>query len=522
MSRPLRTRVAGAAVSAAVTLGIVSVAWAYFTTTGAGTASGSVTTLAASTISSATPGAGTVALSWTAVTPPGTGTVAYYVTRDGGAPAGNCPSSSSASSVTSCTDSGVSVGTHEYTVTAVWRSWNATSMTSTVQVSFGPATHLLLSAATTTPTAGAADNLTITAKDAYGNTVATYAGSHNLTFGGAATIGSFTPTVTSSSGTATNFGTATAITFTNGVATVAGANNGVMKLYKAETANITVSDGAINNGAGLSVTVGAGPAASLSLAAATTTPTAGAADNLTITALDAYGNTATTYTGSQNLTFGGAATIGSFNPTVTSSAGAATNFGTATAITFTNGVATVSGANNGVMTLYKAEDGDDHRHRRLRQQRRRPLNHRWRRPGREPVALGRNDDADSGRGRQPHDHREGHLRQHRYHLHRLAQPHLRRRRHDRLVYPDRDQQRGHGDQLRHGDGDRLHQRRRLGRRRQQRRDDPLQGEDRQNHRQRRGDQQRRRPLGDRQRRRRRRACRWPRRRRRPRQGPPTT
>ncbi len=224
-----------------------------------------------------------------------------------------------------------------------------------VTVSEGPAASLSLAAATTTPVAGAADNLTITAQDAYGNTATTYTGSHSLTFGGASTIGSFTPTVTSSAGTATNFGTATAISFTSGVASVSGANNGVMTLYKVETAKITVSDGSINNGTGLSVTVGEGPAASLSMAAATTTPVAGAADNLTITAKDAFGNTATTYTGSHSLTFGGAATIGSFTPTVTSSAGTATNFGTETAISFTKGVASVSSGNNGVMKLYKVE-----------------------------------------------------------------------------------------------------------------------------------------------------------------------
>ena len=42
-------------------------------------------------------------------------------------------------------------------------------------------------------------------------------------------------------------------------------------------------------------------------------------------------------------------------PTVSSKTGAAVAFGTATTITFTNGVATVSGANNGVLTLYRAE-----------------------------------------------------------------------------------------------------------------------------------------------------------------------
>ena len=214
---------------------------------------------------------------------------------------------------------------------------------------------LLLAAATTTPTAGAADNLTVTAQDTYGNTVTSYIGSHNLNFSGAGAVGGNNPTVTDSSGAAINFGAATAITFTAGVATVSGSNNGVMKLYKAETANIVVSDGTYNNGTGLSVTVSPIAVSRLLLAAATTTPTAGAADNLTITALNSYGNTATGYTGSHNLTFSGASAIGAYNPTVTNSTGTAINFGAATAITFTAGVATVAGSNNGVMTLYRAE-----------------------------------------------------------------------------------------------------------------------------------------------------------------------
>ncbi len=344
-------------VSLVLMLAIAAGALAYFSSTGAGTASSGLAVLSPPTISSATPGAGTVTLSWSAVGAPGPGTVSYYVSRDGTAPEGNCPTSISTANVTSCTDTGVSIGAHQYTVTAVWRTWTATSATSSAVVTFGPATHFLLAAASTTPTAGVADNLTITAKDESNNTVTTYAGLHNLTFAGAANSpGGTHPTVSSSTGVVTNFGTATAISFVNGLATVAGTNNGVMKLYKAETALITVTDGTINNGAGLTVTVAAAAAASFSLTAISTTLTAGEADNLTVTALDAFANTATTYTGSHNLTFGGAAiSAGGNHPTVSNSAGVATNFGTAEAITFASGIATTAGANNGVMKLYKAE-----------------------------------------------------------------------------------------------------------------------------------------------------------------------
>ncbi len=90
------------------------------------------------------------------------------------------------------------------------------------------------------------------------------------------------------------------------------------------------------------MTVAAATAAKFVLTAATATPTAGEADNLTITALDAYGNLATSYAGSQSLTFSGASAIGTNKPTVANSSGTAIAFGTATAITFTAGVATVT------------------------------------------------------------------------------------------------------------------------------------------------------------------------------------
>ncbi len=220
----------------------------------------------------------------------------------------------------------------------------------------GPASEFVLEAATTTPKAGEADNLTITAKDAQGNTATSYTGSHNLTFGPVADSPSGAhATVTNSTGTATNFATATAIGFSEGVATVSSGKNGTMTLVKAGSTSVTVTDGSITNGSGLAVTVSPATAASLTLAAATTTPKAGEADNLTITAKDAQGNTATSYTGSHNLTFGPVADSPSgAHATVTNSTGTATNFATATAIGFSEGVATVSSGKNGAMTLVKA------------------------------------------------------------------------------------------------------------------------------------------------------------------------
>jgi hypothetical protein len=358
MRRLLPTGLTGFAAALALVVATASgTALAYFTTTGTGSTSAGVSKLNAPEISAATPGVGgTVALTWGAVTPPGSGTVTYSVSRDGGAPAGNCPSSSTPGAVTTCTDSGVGVGTHSYVVTVRWRSWSAAGSTSTAKVTIGPVTHFDLKAASSSPTAGVADNLTITAQDENNATVTTYTGSHSLVFSGAsASPGGTSPTVSNSSGTAVTFGSATAITFAAGVATVSTTKNGVMKLYRSGTTTVDVSEGSISSSPDLEVTVAAAAGSKITLGAASTTPTAGAADNLTITVSDTYGNNASGYTGSHSLTFSGAsASPGGNTPTVSNSSGTAVAFGSATATDFAAGVASVSGAANGVMILYKS------------------------------------------------------------------------------------------------------------------------------------------------------------------------
>jgi hypothetical protein len=116
-----------------------AVAVAFWTAHGSGTATGGIGSLSAPTISSAKGGQETAELTWTKVTPPGSSEVRYYVSRDGGAPSSGCPSSTSPTTATSCTDTGVSPGSHEYAVTAVWRSWTARSVAKTVSVLSNPA-----------------------------------------------------------------------------------------------------------------------------------------------------------------------------------------------------------------------------------------------------------------------------------------------------------------------------------------------------------------------------------------------
>ena len=237
------------------------------------------------------------------------------MTRDGGAPSSGCPSSSSPSTATSCTDTGVSIGAHEYTVTAVWRTWTATSTAKSVTVTFGPATHFQIEAASTTPTAGETDNLTITAKDASGNTVTTYAGAKTLTFSEPAS---------SPSGKAPSY--PASVTFTTGAGPAA------IKLYDAQTTTVKATEGPLE-GTSPSLTVKAAATKKLSVP----TPSeqeAGVAFNVTLTATDEYGNLTTSYAGAKTLTWSGPAS---------SPSGQAPEYpASATSVTFTEGVGTAS------------------------------------------------------------------------------------------------------------------------------------------------------------------------------------
>jgi Prokaryotic N-terminal methylation motif len=208
-----------------------------------------------------------------------------------------------------------------------------TGSESGITVTAAAPASLQLAATTTTPAAGTADSLTITAYDSLGNVATSYTGSKTLTFSGASTIGAYQPTVTSSAGSAVSFGSATTITFTNGVATVSGSSNGAMTLYKAGAATIAVTDGSISSN-GLGVTASAGAVNHFGVVAPATA-TAGTAFSTTVlTAVDLYGNTVTSYTGSHTIAWSGAATSPSPSSTAPSYP--------ATAVTFASGVATTT------------------------------------------------------------------------------------------------------------------------------------------------------------------------------------
>jgi len=357
----LPSTLAGVLVAAALTVAVVGSALAYFTSAGLGVAEAKVSKLTTPAITAATPAAGgTVSLTWSAATAPGAEVVKYYVTRDGGDPAGTCAVPAVPATAISCKDEGLEIGTHSYTVTAVWRSWSATSSTSSAKITIGPATHFTIAAATLTPAVSVADNLTITAKDANESTVTSYTGSHTLVFSGASSSPSGSaPTVSNnvSSGTPIAFGSNTALTFANGVASVSSTKNGVLKIYRSGPASIVATEGALTTTPPLELNVAPGTATKYTLAVQTPTPTVGAPNDLTIAAQDAYGNTATGYTGSHSIVFSGPAASPSPSSkaaTVSDSAGNDVPIGTATPIVFTAGVATASGEDNGELVVYKS------------------------------------------------------------------------------------------------------------------------------------------------------------------------
>jgi hypothetical protein len=352
----------GGTLVVALAVGVLSLAFcagalAYYTSKGSGESSFTLGKLTTPTIASATAAAGgTVTLTWASAGGP-SGAVSYSVTRNGGPAGGTCPTASEPeTSVTTCVDEGLEPGTYTYKVTARYESYVATSAAKEAKVTIGPADHFVLAVASSTPSAGVADNLTITAKDKAGSTVTTYAGEHKLTFEGAEAIGANKPTVIDIEGTVVPFGTSTKIKFTSGVASVASSKNGVMKIYKAGPAAVSVSDGTIESEVDPTVTVAPLAMSKLILTAATVTPEAGAEDALKVTANDTYGNVATGYIGSHSLKYSGPVAGPNGNlPTVTDKSGNEVAIGTATPTEFVEGVAATDGeGDNGALRLYRA------------------------------------------------------------------------------------------------------------------------------------------------------------------------
>ncbi|KAF0132994.1 MAG: APHP domain-containing protein [Candidatus Saganbacteria bacterium] len=178
------------------------------------------------------------------------------------------------------------------------QGWTDATQGETITV--GSAAYLKITG-TSAITAGANDELTITAYDAYNNVATGYIDMKNLTFSGPGTSpGGNIPKVEG-----TNIGQPTAISFVDGTSE---ANAATLVAYLAESVALNVTDGAITTtgdaSRALDLVVSATTESYLTLTG-TDTMTAGGNIEMTVTAWDAYGNIATGYNPVQNLVFSG-------------------------------------------------------------------------------------------------------------------------------------------------------------------------------------------------------------------------
>ena len=307
-------------------------AWAHWTTSGTGSASASVGMLNAPTdVSVPATASGTVHVSWTGSTL-GDGTTrasGYYVTRisnDDSSTSNACgtsPSSLTPSSASSCDDIGVPDGTYHYKVTAVYRSWSATSAASGDVANTATVDHFTV-AAPGNATAGSAFDVTVTAKDAAGNTIPSYAGTVH-----------FTSSDPGSPALPSNY------TFAAGDHGSHAFSDGAT-LKTAGNQTVTVNDTDLTAATGTAAISVNSAGADHFKVTAPASATAGTAFNtVVITAQDAYNNTATGYGGSHAITWSGAST---------SPGGNAPSYPTST-VSFTNGVSTTTLS----ATLYAAD-----------------------------------------------------------------------------------------------------------------------------------------------------------------------
>jgi hypothetical protein len=217
------------------------------------------------------------------------------------------------------------------TLTAAQGSASGTSKSLTVS----PGANHQIAASTSTPqTAGTAFNVSLSAQDRWDNPTGNLSGSKAMAFSGPKAA----PNGNSPSYPAN-------VTFT------AGAGTASVTLYDAQTTTITAKDSTDNlvGVASGSLTVNSASPQSFSVPTPTTR-TAGTAFNEKLTAFDAYGNTATTYTGSQAVSFSDpASSPNGTAPTYPASVSFASGVGTAS-ITLVDAQTTPLTATQGTLT----------------------------------------------------------------------------------------------------------------------------------------------------------------------------
>jgi hypothetical protein len=159
--------------------------------------------------------------------------------------------------------------------------------------------HLAVSGLPSPTVAGVAHNLTVTAKDASGNTATGYTGTVHFTSSDPAAV------------------LPADATLTNGVGTFS------VTLKTAGTQSVTATDTVTPSitGSQSAIVVNPGSATTLALSGFPSPTVAGAAHNLAVTAKDAYGNTATSYTGTVHFASSDPAAVLPADATLTNGVG---------------------------------------------------------------------------------------------------------------------------------------------------------------------------------------------------------
>jgi hypothetical protein len=234
---------------------------------------------------------GTITIAWSAGSQPPDAPVQYQVERSSGpgSPATVC---TVGSSTTSCQDTGLVAGTtYGYTITAVLDSWQSTFVTASATTAT-PTLSLTLS--TTSTTAGQPVSVQTIAAMVGGTIDPTYTGSKTINWSGLSD---------GPSGQNPSYPSAS-VSFSNGVATLTGPGSSFTD-FEAGSTMLTATDAdaaTVTGQAALTVN----PAAATSFVLPTpSTQSAGNAFDETLTAVDAYGNTASGFGGAQEVTFDG-------------------------------------------------------------------------------------------------------------------------------------------------------------------------------------------------------------------------
>jgi hypothetical protein len=209
-----------------------------------------------------------------------TGSVSFSTTLNGTtSPVTGCTSIPLSALSASCTTSALGVGSNAITATIASDSNfnSSTSNSVTETVTAGPLAKFLVPGGTVV--AGANNLLSITAQDAYGNTVTSFNGTVNLSFTGSATVLLPNP-----------------VGFSNGVASVnyTFRATGAQSISASDTAN-----SAITGSGNFTVLPGAIHSFAISTSATAVT---GTSISLTVNGADLSGNLATNYTGTVHFT----------------------------------------------------------------------------------------------------------------------------------------------------------------------------------------------------------------------------